>query len=77
MDSPRYCDTCKSYGDHHTDRHNLMFGIDDGVTFETRINGVSFRIRDGVMEEKIDGEWKKSVKRKKPSFKERVIALFS
>jgi hypothetical protein len=21
-DSPRYCDVCKGYGDHHTDRHD-------------------------------------------------------
>lgn len=21
MDSPRYCDICNAYGDHHTDRH--------------------------------------------------------
>lgn len=25
QDSPRWCETCQAYGDHHTDRHALYF----------------------------------------------------
>jgi hypothetical protein len=55
-DSPRWCDVCAVYGNHHTDRHDHMV---NGIPLEDtyRINGVEHSVRDGVLMRKVDGQW--------------------
>jgi hypothetical protein len=42
----RYCETCKGYGEHHSDRHDLIVnGIPLAPT--ARINGVEYSLVTG------------------------------
>lgn len=55
-DSPRWCETCNAYGDHHTDRHEHM--VNDAPLPEVfRINGVEHSVQDGVLMRRVAGEW--------------------
>lgn len=69
-DSPRWCETCGSYGDHHTDRHDLVVnGINLPETY--RVNGVDHSIREGVLMRRDGEQWVPVRARKRRFFSRR------